>query len=124
MYHVEPAVFDRVLAETLARLPGRFQRTVSGFEDPARARGIVVDASPRWRTGTIEAYGGEPERLIQELEAGLRLRFRTTPAPPTRVGWALLALSTLALVLPSIVWILGQPQARAALRVFFERRPG
>jgi hypothetical protein len=124
VYHVDPATLDRAVLASLAQLPGRFQRTVNGYEDASRKQAIVVESSSRWMTATIEAHGHEPERFVHDLHAHLRRQFRAAPAPPTRLGWTLLALSTLTMLLPSIVWLLGQPHARAALRVLFERRPG
>ena len=124
IYHVDAATLDRALEEILTHAPGRFVRTMHGFEDTAQKRGIRVEASSRWMTATIEAYGQEPERLIHALEGWLDDRLRTMSSPPSKVGALFLVGSALMLLLAMGGWLLAQPQALAALRGFIERLPG
>ncbi|WP_406695820.1 hypothetical protein V5E97_32950 [Singulisphaera sp. Ch08] len=124
IYHVDAATLDRVLEEILTRDSGQFVRTIHGFEDTTQGRGIRVDASSRWMTATIEAYGQEPERIIHALESRLEDRLRTTSPLASNVGGLLLMGSALTLLLAMGGWLLAQPRALAALRGLIERLPG
>ncbi|AGA26877.1 hypothetical protein [Singulisphaera acidiphila] len=124
VYHVDAATLDRVLEELLTPDAGHFVRTIHGFEDPVRRKGIRIEVSSHWMTATIEAYGHEPERLIHALEGGLVDRLRTRSSLPSKVGELFLAGSALILLLGTAGWLLAQPQALAALRGFIERLPG
>jgi hypothetical protein len=124
VYHIDAASLERALLETLEDVPGRYVRTINGFEDHSRARGVRVEVSSRWLTATIDAFGREPDRLIRELEGRLRRRFRETSSPRSRLGWVFVAGSGATLLLPLVGRLLTQPAARAALRAFFERLPG
>ena len=126
VYHIDAATVERALEAAFAREigAGRVLRTMHGFEDLGRRRGIRIEHSPRWMTATIEAYGQEPERLIHTLEGLLVDQFRTMTLPPSKLGGLFLGGSVLTLLLAAAGWLVAQPQARAAFRVLIERLPG
>ncbi|SIO61193.1 hypothetical protein SAMN05444166_6674 [Singulisphaera sp. GP187] len=124
VYHVDAATLERALDDILTHAAGRFVRTIHGFEDPVQRRGIRVEASSRWMTASIEAYGHEPERMIQMLEGRLEDRLRTMVPPASKVGGLFLVGSALTLLLAIGGWLLTQPQTLAMLRGLLERLPG
>jgi len=124
IYQIDAATLDRALEDALAHEPGRFLRTLRGFEDPVYGQGVQVDMSPRWRTATIEAYGREPERLIHGLERHLEHRFRSVNLPPSRISGLFLVGAVLTLMVATVGWLFSQPQGWADFRGLLERLPG
>jgi hypothetical protein len=122
IYHVDPEALESTLRDLFE--PVRFFRTLNGYEDRTHARGVRVDVSPRWQSAVIEAYGRDPDALIQELEPTLRERLRAAPARTSDVGIMFFGLSALAMLVPLTGFLLDQPRARAVLRVLLEHLPG
>ena len=123
IYNVDADRLDEVWAEVLATLPGSFLRTVRGFEDPVHRRGLTIDSSPRLRSVVVEAYGHDPETLIQAVGGRLRGRLRRPSGRPAAVAWLLLGLC-MGLIAPILVVLLTRPRAREVLRVLLERLQG
>jgi hypothetical protein len=126
VYHVDRPALDRAIRAALQELPGsRFVETLRGYEDEANQQGLSVETSARWCTATVEAFGRDPEILIHRLGTLLKRRFRAVEGPrTTRPAWIFLAAAALTLLTPCASWLISQPEARAALRSFFERIPG
>jgi hypothetical protein len=124
VYHVDPEALVRALRETLDQVPGHFVRTLRGFEDRSRARGLTIEVTSSLRAAQLEAFGTDPEGLIQELRPRLRLRLRRVEVPPSQVAWWLLGGSGLLLLIPMARFFLNLPQAHDALRVLIERLQG
>ena len=124
VYHVDAETITRVLEETLDDMDGRFEWTLGGFEDRASARGLRVEIGRRLRSALIEAYGSEPERLIQEVRSRLREALRGRKTAASAVAMTLFGSSIAVMVAPLIGLFLTQPKARAALRVWLERLRG
>ena len=124
VYCVDPETLNRSLREALDRGPGRFVATLRGFEDRAEARGISVEVSPGSRAAVIEAYGREPEELINELAPRLEERLRDVPMPPSPLSWILSGLWGLTTLAFLAGCFFAQPQARAALRALLQRLNG
>jgi len=126
IYHIDPATLDSVLEEEFAQETGlgRPVRTIHGFEDRARGRGVRVDASRRWMVATVEAYGEEPERCIQSLERRLARRLEAVPVPPSQTRRIFSTGAGLAAMLALAALVLGQPHARAVFRALLQRLPG
>ncbi len=124
VYCVDPETLNRSLREALDRGPGRYVATLGGFEDRVEARGISVEVTPRFRAAVIEAYGREPEDLINDLAPRLEDGLRGVSMPPSPLSWilsGLWGLTTLAFLASTF---LAQPQARAALRALLQRLNG
>jgi hypothetical protein len=124
IYHVAPASLEKALREVLDQMPGRFVTTLHGYEDTKRERGLWVEVSPKMKTATIEAYGHDPARLIQELEPELKKQLAQVPTPSTRIAWLLLGACAVFLLVPSAAWLLHEPHTRDAFRALFERLSG
>lgn len=123
IYNIEPEQLDQALRDALQTLPKAFERTLTGYEDRESHRGVRVEASVRFRTATLEAYGGEAETLIRQLARELRARLRGPVHRPSAIAWILLAIC-LALIMPVLGALLSRPQTRAALRALIERLHG
>lgn len=123
IYNIDPEQLDQGLREALEALPNSFERTLTGYEDRQNHRGVRVEASARFRTATLEAYGGDAELLIRQLQAELRTRLLSPVGRPSAIAWILLGLC-LALIAPVLAALLSRPQTRAALRAFFDRLHG
>jgi hypothetical protein len=121
---VDAETITRALEETLDDMDGRFEWTLGGFEDRASARGLRVEIGRRLRSALIEAYGSEPERLIQEVRSRLREALRGRKTAASAVAMTLFGSSIAVMVAPLIGLFLTQPKARAALRVWLERLRG
>jgi hypothetical protein len=122
IYHVNAEALESVLRILLG--PDGFVRSLDGYEDRARVRGLRVELSPRWQSAVIEAYGCDPDALIRALAPRLRDRLRETPAPASEVSIILFGLSALTMLVPLTGYLLAQPHARAALRVLLEHLRG
>jgi hypothetical protein len=122
IYHLDAATFEPVLGDLLEA--EQFHRTLHGYEDRARTRGLRVDVSPRWHWAVLEAYGSDPDGLIRELEPRLRDRLRDTTPRSTNVAVVFFGLSALTLLIPLVGLLLNQPHTRAALRAFLEHWRG
>ena len=59
------------LRVALGKSPGEFTQTLHGYENHSDHRGVIVEVTPWFRAGTIEAYGGRPEALIAQVRARL-----------------------------------------------------
>jgi len=124
VYCIDPETLNRALREALDRRPGRYVATLGGFEDRAEARGISVEVSPRSRAAVIEAYGRDPEELINELAPRLEEGLRGVTVLPSALPWILSGLWALTMTAFVTSLFLAQPQARAALRALLERFNG
>jgi hypothetical protein len=124
VYHVDSATLLSSLEEALGEVEGRFTRTLSGFEDRQRGRGLMVDATPRLRSAVVEAYGNGAEALIQAVRPLLRQRLRRIAVGPSPAAPVFYGLSLLVMLAPLIGLFLTQPKAREALRVLLERLRG
>lgn len=119
VYHIDRGTLEGVLEEMLE--PVGFTRTLQGFEDPPSCRGVSIEHSEWSKTATIQAFGREPERLTQSLQADLVLRLKSVESHPTRIAGMFMALSALTLGIPMVCWILAEPWVRDAARMLFER---
>jgi len=124
IYCVDPETLNRSLREALDRGPGRYLATLGGFEDQVEARGISVENTPRSRAAVIEAYGQNPEDLINELAPRLEEQLRGVSMPPSSLSWILSGLWGLTTLTFVTSLFLAQPQAREALRAFLQRLNG
>ena len=124
VYCVDPETLNRALREVLDRGPGRYVATLGGFEDRVEARGLSVEVSPRSRAAVIEAYGHDPEELINELAPRLEEGLRGVTMRPSPLPWILSGLWALSMLAFVTSLFLAQPQARAALRALLERLNG
>ncbi len=124
IYCVDPETLNRSLREALDRGPGRYLATLGGFEDQVEARGISVEITPRSRAAVIEAYGRNPEDLINELAPRLEEQLRGVSMPPSSLSWVLSGLWGLTTLTFVTSLFLAQPQAREALRAFLQRLNG
>jgi hypothetical protein len=122
IYHVDRETLDTALLDALG--PDDFIRTLSGYEDRTRSRGIHVHHSPRWQTAVVEGFGRDPDALIGALRPQLRDRLRLVQARPTGVSLLFFGLSALTMLVPLAGHLLFQPRTRAALRVLLERLHG
>lgn len=126
IYRIRPEDLRRVVREALLALPGAYAPTVRGFEDREHGRGLTVEASHWLRSGTIDAYGRDPEALITAI--GPILRDRThkladEPAAPTlAVVW--FGLAMLTVLLPFATILMSRPQVLDALRALLDRLGG
>jgi hypothetical protein len=123
IYNIDPETLGLALAEALGEVPGRFERTLRGFEARSDGRGIWFDASHLLRTGVVEAYGRDPEGLIDQVGAALRDRLRGTSSRPSPVAWVLLGLC-IALLAPATALLLSRPQTQEVLRALIDRLRG
>jgi hypothetical protein len=124
VYHVEPATLLDALEDVLRDVDGRFTRTLTGFEDAERGRGVVIDVTPWLRSAVVEAYGASSERLIRDIRPLLRDRLRRVVAGPSRIALLFYGLSMAVMIAPLMVMFLSQPRTREALRVLLERLRG
>jgi len=124
VYHVDPASLLDALRDVLARGGGRFVETLTGFEDRTTLRGLRVDFTRRLRCAVVEAYGFDPEGLIQDIRPRLSQRLRHVACPRSRVAFAFYAGSLLVMLSPLLGSFLTQPSATEALRVLIERLRG
>jgi hypothetical protein len=123
VYNIEPDAIQQALREALHALPGKFAATLRGFEDPQAACGVTLESSARFRTASIEAYGSNPELLIDQIETQLRARLQDLPSRPSLVGIALL-VTCVVLLTPVMAALLVQSPAREALRTLIHRLGG
>jgi hypothetical protein len=122
IYRVDPEALERALAAALG--PEPFRKTHQGYEDLASGRGIRVELSPRWRTAVLEGFGPGGDALIGALAPRLRQSLDGPDSVGSEVAAVLFGLSVLAVLAPLTGYLLAQPRARAALRVFFEQMRG
>jgi hypothetical protein len=122
VYHVAPETLESALRALLG--PDGFVRTLDGYEDRARGRGLRVELSPRWQSAVVEARGRDPDALIASLVPRLRDRLRESPVPAAEVSMVFFGLSALTMLVPLTGYLLAQPHARAALRVLLEHLRG
>lgn len=122
VYNVEPGRLAEAVRLALESLPGgRYSPTLVGFESTDDRRAVLVEGMARLRVGTVDARGREPEALIRALRPALRDRLAGAEAGPTRVTWALFALSWLTMLAPLVTFLLTEPRARAAVRALWMR---
>jgi hypothetical protein len=124
VYHVDGPTLAAALEDVLREVGGRFHRTLSGYEDRERGRGVVVEVTHRLRSATVEAYGRDAEGLIRDVRPRLRERLRHVAVGPSPVAPLFYGLSMLVMVAPLVSLFLTQPRAREALRVLLERLTG
>ena len=124
VYHVDPASLLDALRDVLARGGGRFVETLTGFEDRTAPRGLRVDFTRRLRCAVVEAYGFDPEGLIQDIRPRLSERLRHVTRPRSRVAFAFYGSSLLVMLSPLLRSLLTQPRAMESLRVLIERLRG
>src|SRR3954451_24361121 len=86
VYNVDPETIARELRGALYDLPGVFEKTLRGYEDRQAARGVTLDASSRFRTAVIEAYGADPDAFIGQVEARLARRLVGRAARPSAIA--------------------------------------
>jgi hypothetical protein len=123
VYNVEPEALDRALRVALSDLPGDFTPTLRGYENHSDHRGVIVEVTPWFRAGTIEAYGGHPVALIAQVRARLNPQLFGPITRPSRVAWVLLGLC-MAMLSPLVAVLLIRPEAREAFRALIERLHG
>ena len=124
IYNVDPDSLDEALAGSLAELSGEFAKTLRGFEHPSSRCGLRVETSAVFRVAEVEAFGPEAEALIVAIRPRLRRRLRDAGARGLLLARFWLSLSSLTVTAPVAVYLLGRPQARAALRALIERLRG
>ena len=125
VYNVEPGPIREAIGATLAELPGpTYQATLTGFESAEDGRAVHVDGSLAFRVATIDVRGREPEGLARAIRGPLRDRLRSVAARPTRVTWALFALSWLTMLSPLLSFLVSEPRARAAMRAIWLKITG
>ena len=125
IYNADPNLVDRVLRQAIDALPGQYARTLRGFEDRDGARGLTVEASAKYRTAEIEAFGAGAEALISAIEPPLR-RALASEAWPKNLSLARfwLSLASLTVTAPLAVSLLSGPHVRVMLRALLERIRG
>ena len=122
VYNLEPARLVQEVGRSLDDLPGSsFRPILGGFEAPGEGRAILVDGSARLRVATVDARGREPEALARALRPRLRDHLADVASGPTRVTWALFALSWVTMLAPLMTFLLTEPHARAAVRALWMR---
>ena len=124
IYNVEPGRLEPILREILAGMPGTFTRTLDGFEDRAARTGLTVEGSAQFRVAEVVASGAGAEALIAAIAPELRRHLRSERARGMPLARLWLSVSSLALTAPLSAYLLSRPQARAALRILFERLRG
>ncbi len=122
VYNVDPARLDRAMCQILDALPGDFTRTLKGFEDRKRGRGLTVEVQPRYRTAEIVAFGATPEALVAQIEPALRQELKGETSPRntalSRFWWS---LASLTLTVPIAASLLSGPRMRATVRALLDR---
>ena len=124
IYNVDPNRVDAILREILDDRPGAFVRTLTGYEDRQAGCGLTLEGSAPFRFAEVVASGAGADALIAAIGPGLRLRLRGERARGMPLARLWLSMASLALTAPLSAYLLARPQARAVLRVFFERLRG
>jgi hypothetical protein len=124
IYHVDPSAIRQLLDDVLNSSCGSFVPTLHGFEDQAQGLGVKVDISRWWRCAVVEAYGTNPEGLIQQLRLGLRPRLQAEQGRRSRIAFGLYGASIFVMLVPLVGTFLTQAHTREALRVLIQRLRG
>ena len=115
VYHVAPEELDRAVRDALGRLEGRFAPILNGFEDTKRGAGITVKPLRWLRSGSVEAYGREPEVLIRELRPNLKIALARLPQRASGVSHAMFGLACVTMLVPVSSFFYANPRAKDAL---------
>jgi hypothetical protein len=116
VYHVDGQVLKDAVGRVMELIAGPTTSTVQGFEDTANRRGVTVEIGPLLGYGVVEAYGEEPEALIDRIRSDLMVHLE----PATRIRSTFVALcfalagGTLAILCIAVV-MLARAEMHAAL---------
>jgi len=124
VYHVDPESIRRLVEDALNSCCGRFVPTLSGFEDHEQRLGVHIEVTKWWDCALIEAYGSNPEGLIQQLRAELRPRLLGAKRRPSQLSHVLYIASILVMLVPLTSLFLSQPHTREVFRVLLQRLRG
>jgi hypothetical protein len=116
IYHVSPQDLDRAVRQALEGLDGRFSSTLTGFEDAARGSGVMVKAIRFLRSGSVVAYGRNPDVLMRELGPRLRAALAQLPQRASGVSHSMFGLACVTMIIPISGFFLANPRAKEALR--------
>ena len=120
VYHISPEQLDLAVRDALGGLEGRFFSTLKGFENPQRQSGVMVKPIRFLRSGSVEAYGDAPEKLMNELKPRLREALAQYPQRGSAVSPALFGLACLTMLVPVASFFLANPRAKDALRALMQ----
>jgi hypothetical protein len=124
VYHVDPEGIRCIIEEVLNSCCGRFVPTLDGFEDQEQRLGVHIEVTKWWDCALIEAYGSNPEGLIQQLRAELKLKLRGAKRKPSQLSHVLYVASILVMLIPLASLFLSQPHTREVFRVLLQRLRG
>ncbi len=75
-------------------------RTLQGFEDTPRRRGVRIEAGRWLKTGIVEATGEAPESMISQITPALRQELERFESKPSRTAAGMFALASLTAMIP------------------------
>ena len=124
VYHVRANDLFSALDDVLLTLDLPFVRTIHGYEDPSRTRGLRVEVTRSLGCVVIEALGSDPEGLIRQVRKCLRERLRSVVSPPGPMAFGFYSASLAVMLIPLLTLFFVEPKTREVLRVLFERIRG
>ena len=107
VYHVEGHVLTAAIGVALERITGSVHQTLHGFEDTKGQRGLTVEVGSRLGFGVVEAYGENPESLIDRIRPELNTILSQVWLPQTRLAtlWYGLSCATVAVLCASSAYL-------------------
>ncbi len=116
VYHISRRELERAVLEALSHVEGRFIATLNGFEDTKRGVGLTIKSVGWLRSGSVSAYGRDPEVLIRELNPRLKASLALFPQKTSAITHIMFGLAFLTMMVPLSGALLTNPRAKDALR--------
>ncbi len=89
---------------------------MNGFEDVNRGSGLKIKPFRLLRSGSVEAFGREPDVLIRELKPRLREALARYSQRASGVSHTMFGLACVTMLVPVSSFFLANPKAKEALR--------
>jgi hypothetical protein len=117
VYHVEGHALTAAIGVALDRITGPVHQTLHGFEDTKGQRGLTVEVGSRLGFGVVEAYGENPESLIDRIRPELKATLSSVSSRSSRLATLCFGLSfaTIAILCASTAY-LTRSEVRAVVR--------
>ena len=128
VYHIEKQELIPAISTALERITGPVHQTLHGFEDMRGQRGLTVEFGKRLGFGVMEAYGENPESLIDRIRPELQASLSVVVSRPSRLASLWFGLSFVSVVvLFGMTAYISRSEVRAIVRMikrgFFDPAP-